>query len=343
MKELAKQIESIVKELEDIQASVGGVQKELIDRLMSAETDEFDDEIQKSLVILERVQCTVGDAQLVLQPSHAEIRVTASGSPTSPMATQPSAPRPSTNIRIEDWTNPREWLDAHEIEILSVGKLALLDTPTGHLAWMLGNKFDVLFDFYRILKRHASGGQAPFHFAIGGFDSPGASVVLEFATALKNKGFLAEFHPDKKTREIYFKPQNISEIQNFLTGGWLEQYALLLVKQCADTLYGFWEEKYALLNTRVAFRDGKQSELDLLVGLPHQQILWLECKTGEWSNYAKSYRIRKQDYLKLPQNQAALLLLDPDADLNSASNLTQMTALRLPDLQNWITLQMQTK
>ncbi len=110
---------------------------------------------------------------------------------------------------------------------------------------------------------------------------------------------------------------------NFLAGTWLERFVYLKV----SSLLLQNRLKYSsMMNTRISFPNGEDSELDLFFVIENQP-LWIECKTGIYQAHIAKYSEAKK-ILSVSKERAFLVVLDlPDHFLDNLSNLYDITVV----------------
>lgn len=181
------------------------------------------------------------------------------------------------------WTDLQDWLGVRGLMLKSVPATSDLDPVAHRGALFLGQRRSTLESFYEAVKRRASGGyQRRFWVA----ELPGAAVsdICQFSTMLLRSGFLAEFRYVKPSQIILFRPLEDGRVTAFLTGGWMERYVLQLVRVAVKRMTGMWNDAQALRGAQLILPNGRDMELDLLVGLFRGAVLWFECKTRTWQN-----------------------------------------------------------
>jgi hypothetical protein len=170
------------------------------------------------------------------------------------------------------------------------------------------------------------------------FGPEAMNAICQLGQMLHKGGFLAGFLNVKHNKTILFEPVGDGRVTTFLSGGWLERYAFQVVRTAVTGALGSWHDSQALLDAVVVLPNGTETELDILVALPPGRVLWLECKSGGWQSYVKQFNAINGQHLKLPPEQAALVLADRlnPTERASAAALTSMTVLHLTEVPDWL-------
>lgn len=323
MTTLAQKVDEVVSYLEDVQTHVGQVQKALLDLLISEESDQYDISIQQAIFKLEHVQKSIGETQLSLldrteQPKAQSVV---------------NIPEPES---VNDYLDPRIWLKDRNFQF-TIRPVSRIDRHADRTAEYLGDNYDVLGELYALLKRSSSGPLKPIHLSVRDYTDEKLEKILGFGTMLLEGAFLSQFDYVKNQRSIHIQLQQQGAIQNFFTGGWMERYVLYLIAKHFKKANQIFDEKKVLVSVQVQFSVNEKTDLDLLIGLPRNKVLWIECKTGRWADYVTRFKTLNRNFMRLPETQAALILLDAQVNSESASELAGMSVLRLKELASWLT------
>jgi hypothetical protein len=333
--ETLKVVDSVVTELESIQAQIGRIQVSLLTILTNQEVDQWDDAAQDAMIKLESVQRMIGETQVDLvrqMPTPDGLKAGIETLPGPAVAEEPAEGRAGAGIAI------REWLTDKGIELLGAKALSGLDAAADRAALYLGDNFNELDGFYEAIKLNIHGRHNKWHKLE---DKPPEMInkVIQFGSMLHGCSFLSEFKYIRSKKSAVFVPLSDGRVQNFFTGGWLERYVLHNVSEIYQTTYGRPLTSDLILHGGTArLPDGRNTEFDLLFSLPDQRVIWLECKTGKWQNYTARFKEINQNFMQLPPEQAALVLLDAidAANKASATELTGMTVMGLQEMKEWL-------
>ncbi len=200
-----------------------------------------------------------------------------------------------------------------------------------HLARHLGAHFDVLSPFYEKMKRCVATNRGQ-RIDIDHFSSEERSAAVQFGTLLHRHGMLKDFYyhrsPKKQLRVI---PTKDGQVGQFLTGGWLEIYVSLQLQRRLKAKFS--EAKFQLLyNVKGTLPDGREFEADLMA-VVEGKLLWLECKTGHWQDYAARFR-GLVDIFGVDRSTGGLLLIRPpdQGTRQRATDMLNMTLLSLNEV-----------
>ena len=220
-----------------------------------------------------------------------------------------------------------------------------LDDSADRAALLLGEHFSDIEPFYRAIKRAVSGGKSHW-FRTDELSKKQFDAIYSFGNRLHANNFLSHFifhrngprHDHSHRPAIYFEPLNAQAIRSFFEGGWLERYVLQVLKQEIKTSTGAWCEEQFDRNVRFDLPGGGQGEFDVLVSLPSDKLLWLECKTGHLHAYTQRYNRINERYLNIPREQAALVLVNVPDDIDRAgvSDLSGMSVIHFSELRDWV-------
>jgi hypothetical protein len=370
-------IRSVVTELEAIQENIGKSQVELLQVLTDDTQDDWDCPSQIALVKLEDVQKTIGEVQTLLVeampvchlatvaidsnlandngdsrvPSASSISdpsvatAVAASSDTAHTATISSAAAVATSPKAATVSTPQQLLEARGVKVTRTAPASGLDATADRAALILGEKFSLLESFYRAVRARLTNKPNFRWFRTSELSREAVTAICDFGTKMMAGGFFSEFryfskgtNADHPEAVVLFNPTADARIRGFFEGGWLERYALQVIKREAQKTTGVWCDEQFAKGVHVEFSDGTKGELDSLVSTPPDKLLWLECKSGKWQNYIKRFQSINRKFLRIPKGQSALVLVHEldDAEKASASELTGMTVIHFSELREWL-------
>lgn len=364
MPDYLRAINSVVANLEATQSEIGEAQVELLTILTDERQDEWDGPAQAGLLKLEIVQRTIGETQVLLVEAipicHPGAKVLAPPEKTQSASPGPSEPvgdatgfaeeeQEASSAESEDEyaTTPQKWLERRGIKIRRIAPPSGLDGSADRAALLLGERFLTIGQFYQAVRRRVIGQSTKKWFDTPGLPQETVKDICDFGNRLKASGFFTEFRyfsrghsrDPQNTPTILFDPLSDGRVRYFFVGGWLERYVFQVVKQHVQQSTGSWCDEQFVKGVEIEFPNGGKGEFDVLVALPEDRMLWLECKTGKWQDYIKRFQSINRNFLKIPREDSALVLvqtLDP-TEKDSASELTGMTVINLMDLAKWLT------
>ena len=343
-------VRSIVTNLEIIQRQIGQGQVELLGILTDESQDEWDEPAQAALVKLEAVQKSIGEVQVLLVEHLPVFSTTERPAPASSRSDTGREGVASVTIEVTqtEFADPQEWLEKRGIKIKSLPAATGIDKSADGAALFLGDNFDALESFYEAIKRAVNREFKEGWYSVE--DLPGSTIgaICKLATKLHGCGFLSAFkyvkrnlkyHPNQKPG-MRFAPLQEKQVSRFFKGGWLERYVEQVVRGVAQDAFGKQIAVPILREVQVVLPTGCDAEFDLLAGLPENQILWLESKTGEWRQYVTRFQELNKRFLKLPQSDVALVVAErlTEEDKASGSTLSGMTLIHLTELRSHLTL-----
>jgi len=317
MAETFHSIRGILAELESLQRQAGELQLNLLKIVTDERHDEWDEPAQAALLKLETVQRTVGEAQVSLVqriPTGCTLPC------DSDSSIQPSPEGESKGLRTEKELDSRElgtigplkWLQEHSIRVKSIAPSAGLDETADRAALFLGERFERLRDFYGTVKRRVEGRANVRWYPAADIPAPVISDICLFGTQLLGSGFFTTFRYFKRgvrsdqNRKpvVLFDPLEDARVRYFFSGGWLERYVFQIVRNQICETHGTWENEHFQKGVRVELPNGRDAEFDVLVGLPRNEMLWIECKSGEWQSSIPRLRDLGKRFLGLSSMRA---------------------------------------
>lgn len=351
MAETFHSIRSILAELESLQRQAGELQLNLLKIVTDERQDEWDEPAQAALLKLETVQRTVGEAQVVLVQ---RIR-TSYPLPCDSGSSVHSSPKDeSKTLRSEKELHTRElrtkgplkWLEEHSIRVKSIALSAGIDETADRAAFFLGERFDRLRDFYGTVKRRVEGRAKVRWYPAADIPAAVISDICLFGTQLPGSGFFTTFRyfkrgvrsDENRKPVVLFDPLEDARVRYFFSGGWLERYVFQIVRNEICEAHGTWEDKHFQKGVRVELPNGRDAEFDVLVGLPGNEMLWIECKSGEWQSSIPRLRDLGKRFLGLSSMRALLVVVGPltAEQQSSADALTGMSVVTIDGLRGWI-------
>lgn len=204
-----------------------------------------------------------------------------------------------------------------------------------HLARHIGQHFDLLGPFYEKMKRAVATGKTT-RVDIENYSEAERSAAVQLGTLLYRHGMLKDFYyhrsPKKQLRVI---PNKDGEIQQFLTGGWLEIYVVWLLSRRLKATMS--PNKYQVLyNVKGTLPNGAEFESDLMACIDGR-LLWLECKTGQWQDYSARFRGLVKTFGTARDGAGLVLIKPPDGSTRSrATDMLDMTLLSLSDVEGFV-------
>ena len=320
----------LLRILEDIQANIGSIQNALYE--LRKKHKSLPKQINPALIKLENAQRDIGEVQVILV--ELDSYLAADPHPPPQAASESEA---KLDLAPGMWLDPVSWLRKKNFFIKASYVSSGLDKAAEKAAGFLGNNYERLTPFYEAIKRRIAGGhQRKYSLQ----DSPPRVIndVTKFGQMMKKCGFFSDFRYINHDRMVIFDVQNDGRIKNFFTGEWLEWYVISVIRKFLNRHNIQLHKSQILRRVQGELPDGKEAEFDLLIGLPGDRILWIECKTGEWQNYLSRFYKLNQSFLKIDPKYAALVLLEElsEEERNSASELCHMQVVHFSQVQTWL-------
>jgi len=221
-----------------------------------------------------------------------------------------------------------------------------LDESADRAALFLGERLEKLADFYGTVRRRVEGRTKLRWYPAADLPAAVISDICLFGTQLLGNGFFTTFHYFKRgvrsdvNRKpvVLFDPLADARVRYFFSGGWLERYVYQIVKNETCEAHGTWEDEHFQKGVRVELPNGRDEEFDVLVGLPRNEMLWIECKSGEWQSSIPRLRDLGKRFLGSSSVRALLVVVGPlTAEQHaSAEALTGMSVVTIAGLRGWI-------
>ena len=350
MTETFHSIRGILAELESLQRQAGELQLNLLKIVTDERQDEWDEPAQAALLKLETVQRTIGEAQVVLVqriPTSCpvtcdnESSIHSSPKNESKILSLKKEPSPEPGTK-----GPIKWLQEHGIRIKSIAPSTGLDESADRAALFLGEHFERLADFYGTVRRRVEGRAKLRWYPAADLPAAVISDICLFGTQLLGSGFFTTFRyfkrgvrsDEDRKPVVLFDPLEDARVRYFFSGGWLERYVFQIVRNEICKVYGTWEVEHFQKGVRVELPNGRDAEFDVLVGLPRNELLWSECKSGEWQSSIPRLRDLGKRFLGLSSMRALLVVVGPltAEQQASADALTGMSVVTIAGLRGWI-------
>lgn len=201
------------------------------------------------------------------------------------------------------------------------------DPVLDRLALYLATRYPLLKDVLGWLKRTMQTG-GRWHLKLAGRPQEEISACCQFCHQLHALAFLTEYRYHRAPRcLIEARTSTAPDVQNFLSGQWLERFIRQQVEAAAQCIGSV--SLSILANAQIVLPNNDAFELDLLAALDGE-ICWIESKTGAYQQYVRKYsQIARM--LGLRRERSFLVLAEaPAAVCPELSQLTGMTVCR-PD------------
>jgi hypothetical protein len=202
------------------------------------------------------------------------------------------------------------------------------DNVFEQLATFLGERFDDLKRLLDRIKKNLSTGSS---FTLKLSSSSEISDTTQFCELLSKYAFLSKYWYDRNSKIIHATPPSIANKAaiNFFSGGWFEQFVFYKVRSFLSQ--NSLEYDY-LMNPTISLPDGQDFELDLIF-LIRNNLLWLECKTGNYQSYIAKYS-KVRPMLTIPKENSILIILGITDDLTST--LTNLYDITIANEKNFL-------
>jgi hypothetical protein len=200
-----------------------------------------------------------------------------------------------------------DWLATRNVTVKNYRQSDPADTVFDELAHFLGSRYESLAFLYETMKKRLVNGS--FSLSLAKRSQKEISDATTFCGELQKYAFLQKYQYNRNSKTIYADIQNNGNVINFLTGDWFERFVYL--QTCA--LLEEEEVAYSsLVNARVALPNEDDFELDILF-LVNEQVIWIECKTGNIEERINKYSgIRKM--FGIPPQKAIVVNLGMSDD-----------------------------
>ncbi len=204
-----------------------------------------------------------------------------------------------------------------------------------HLARHIGQHFEILANFYEKLKRSVATGRTT-RIEIDSYNEAERSAAVQLGTLLYRHGMLKDFYYHRSPkRQLRVIPNKDGEIQQFLTGGWLEIYVVWLLTRRLKAWLS--PAKYQVLyNVKGTLPSGDEFESDLMACI-EGRLFWLECKTGQWQDYSARFRGLVKTFGTERSGAGLVLIKPPDQSTRQrATDMLDMTLLSLVEIEDYV-------
>jgi len=204
-----------------------------------------------------------------------------------------------------------------------------------HLARHMGQHFDLLGPFYEKMKRAVATGRTT-RVDIDNYSEQERSAAVQLGTLLYRHGMLKDFYYHRSPkRQLRVIPNKDGEIQQFLTGGWLEIYVVWLLSRRLRARMS--AAKYQVLyNVKGTLPNGAEFESDLMACIDGK-LLWIECKTGQWQDYSARFRGLVKTFGTDREGAGLALIKPPDGNTRQrATDMLDMTLLSLSEVEGFV-------
>lgn len=230
------------------------------------------------------------------------------------------------------------WLAARGCRIKELRQPSGLDAAAEEIALFLGQHYADLEVPYGALRVLLNPRRTNKWIQTNDWPPAVISKATQFGRKLKDNGFLAQFVYVSKNKTMLCEPASDPRVLNFLDGGWLERWAVHVMRSVITQKMGSWQDERLLQGVQIELPNRTEAELDVLANPYGEAVFWLECKAGNWQSDLHRYYDLNQQHFHLPDTKAALVLVDrvKEAGRASAGELSSMTILQLTELAEWL-------
>lgn len=332
-------VETVLTELENAQTHLGQIQVNLLQILTDDQIDDWDRIAQRVLIKLEGIQRSIGETQVEMvrqiKIQIADLQGQEGKTEESSKISEDSPVLPPSGKCVD----LEKWLTSKGFTIKGSHESQMMDEAADRLALYLGDNFASLEGFYESVKRTVSGHRNNKWFSVKELSGSSITTILNFGNKAKDASFFSEFFYVKRDKTVMFVPLEDGRVTNFFTGDWFERFVLQRLQRAYRNMTGKkWTEVQSLRGVQVLLPDGRDAEFDLLISLPGKVVVWLECKTGQFSNYIKRLRNINQRFMRLPGEQVSLVIAGEMTQANKASaiNLTGFSVINPDEIHDWL-------
>jgi hypothetical protein len=228
-----------------------------------------------------------------------------------------------------------DYLKKHKVVVFEGQDDLAQNEAFEHLARHIGQHFDLLAPFYEKMKRAVATGRTT-RVDIDNYNEAERSAAVQLGTLLYRHGMLKDFYyhrsPRKQLRVI---PNKDGEIQQFLTGGWLEIYVVWLLSKRIRARVAT-SKFQVMFNVKGTLPEGNEFEADYMACI-EDRLLWLECKTGQWQDYSARFRGLVKVFGTDRKGAGLILIKSPDSSTRArATDMLDMTLLALGDVETYV-------
>lgn len=224
-----------------------------------------------------------------------------------------------------------DWLERQNFTVEGYKEREKSDYIFNEVAMILGQQYRSLKPFYRRIKYRISKGGRISHRFSDKHTMENMDRIRGFCKLLDDRSFLPCRYLSKQ-KMITAEPPANPHMINFFNGDWFE----LFVYQQICNLFDQQGIEYTSL-TQVAgtLENGRDFELDI-VFMINEQILWIECKSGQdYNKYLQRYT-KLRERMKLPKERAFLVIAD--LSIKQAAEYTSLWEITVSSIDNFIEL-----
>ncbi|MCX7853035.1 MAG: hypothetical protein N2383_09640 [Caldilineales bacterium] len=223
------------------------------------------------------------------------------------------------------------WLESLNCTVLDYKVVSPEKELWDWFAMFLGNRFDNLQEFYEKWKISMNNKNS-FELFLNNSRDTKISDNVQFASRLQEFSLISSYYYNRKTRRLMIIPLFTPEINNFVTGDWLEYYISRIIWNIINSRGN--TSNFALLrDIKITLPNNQNTEIDLLVTKNSRKI-WIECTSSRYQQSVENWR-QISDYLDLPiEYKIAVALKSPNDSVTrySFQQVARMTLLSLDEL-----------
>lgn len=227
-------------------------------------------------------------------------------------------------LSTEDLHRPiADWLASKNIALNAAPKAIDTSGFFDEAAILIGSNLELYKPVLDQIRYAQTRGFNQLNIALDKRSQKDAQALAAFCRQLYDHSFLAKCFHQKVERNLRLTLQPSPQIRDFLSGGWLEWYALMqILGLCQERRLSF----ACARNLGVVFPNEDLHELDLFWLLDRSTPVCIECKSGEFRQLIGKYSgLRKR--LALEKEQFVLCVAGLPED--QASGLTSMYDITL--------------
>ena len=218
-----------------------------------------------------------------------------------------------------------EWLESKGIQVTDYKTPDSSNITLDRLALFLGDRYDRLSELDKKIRQGVTQNHG-VKFNLASSDQQTISDATNFCKRLHDYGFV-DYRYDNKYRKIHLMPHSKGAGVSFLNGEWLERFVYQKVKQL---LTDNEIEYHCLLNPKIKFSNGDESELDMVFTVAGNP-LWIECKVGQYQDHIQRYSSLAKSWHISPSE---IFLIVSDIDSNLATDLNNLHEITVANLEN---------
>ena len=350
VQQLTQHIQVMTQQLSTVSTRVSEIHHELASLILlvkdedpSVPQDKIDSLLEEIQELSSGVSSSLNEGEQQTPPVNRESTKPESVKPESTDTSTSGSPsevisgpeRTEEDLQVID---PEKWLNDRGITICTINQPEHpLGDSLNRFALFLGDRYETLKDFARVLKKKSAGAHRANSLSLKNKSESEISHVVQFGNDLKRNALLQDFRYVKKDRVAFFELQDEGIVKNFFTGDWLERYVQLKVVEVLKQLLPDVTPK-VLANAAVEFPSGEKAEFDLIVGLD-SKVLWLECKSGkDYPKDVSKYGGIAKNHIKIEPQDAALVLLVEltDEEKTNNSHFAGMQVIHMTQLESFL-------